>query len=95
MGHDPDEPGRALLTVIGERGDDAALTRAVSVCEAALEEFTRERAPSQWAMTQMNLGTAAQSAWRTRGRRGASGRSSSSVGCVSDSRRVYLADRGG
>ena len=43
---------------MGERGDDAALTRAVSVCEAALEEFTRERAPSQWAMTQMNLGGA-------------------------------------
>ena len=42
----------------GERGDDAALSRAVSVFEAALEEFTRERAPTQWAMTQMNLGVA-------------------------------------
>ena len=30
----------------------------MSVFEAALEEFTRESAPTQWAMTQMNLGVA-------------------------------------
>ena len=49
--------GLALLR-LGERGDDAALVRAVSALEAALEEFTRERAPTQWALTQMNLGVA-------------------------------------
>src|SRR5271156_6891228 len=32
----------------------ARLEEAVAACRAALEEFTRERAPLQWAMTQNN-----------------------------------------
>jgi Asp-tRNA(Asn)/Glu-tRNA(Gln) amidotransferase A subunit family amidase len=46
------------LRVLGERGDDDALRRAVAAYEAALEERTRERAPLDWATTQSNLGTA-------------------------------------
>jgi hypothetical protein len=46
----------AALQVLGERGDDGALHRAVAAYEAALEEYTRERAPLAWAMMQNNLG---------------------------------------
>jgi hypothetical protein len=42
--------------VLGERGDNAALDRAVDASEAALLERTRERAPLDWAITQNNLG---------------------------------------
>lgn len=43
--------GAALLT-LGERGDDAALREAIATYRAALEEWTRERVPLDWAMTQ-------------------------------------------
>jgi hypothetical protein len=46
------------LKLLGERGDDEALRRAVSVYENALLEFTRERAPLAWTTTQNNLGAA-------------------------------------
>ncbi|MCP4304285.1 MAG: tetratricopeptide repeat protein [bacterium] len=41
-----------------EKGDTAALLVAVAAYRAALVEMTRERAPLQWAATQMNLGNA-------------------------------------
>lgn len=46
------------LTTLGKRGDDAALARAVTAYEAALDVQTREAAPMQWAMTQNNLANA-------------------------------------
>ena len=47
--------GKALR-VLGERGDDDALLRAVDTCQAALQELTRESAPRTWAAIQSNLG---------------------------------------
>jgi hypothetical protein len=46
----------------GETVNDSATTahleNAVMAFRAALQEYTRERAPLQWAATQTNLGTA-------------------------------------
>jgi tetratricopeptide (TPR) repeat protein len=41
-----------------QRGDNTALLVAVDTYRAALEEWTRERVPLDWAMTQNNLGNA-------------------------------------
>jgi Tetratricopeptide repeat len=57
------------LTILGERGDEGALRRAVAAFEVALEELTRERTPLAWAQTQTNLGNAL----RALGRRGDEG----------------------
>jgi tetratricopeptide (TPR) repeat protein len=62
---DADQRGAALgtlgnaLRTLGEReaGTDR-LEAAVSAYRAALQEFTRDRVPMQWALTQMNLGNA-------------------------------------
>ena len=44
---------------LGERESGTArLEEAVAAYRAALEEWTRERVPSDWAMTQNNLGEA-------------------------------------
>jgi tetratricopeptide (TPR) repeat protein len=49
------------LRVLGEReAGTARLEEAVAAFRAALQEWTRERVPLQWAMTQMNLGAALQ-----------------------------------
>ena len=62
---EPDEKGRFLFAEANalkqqgdERGDNAALTKAISVYQLALQERTRERVPLDWAMTEMNLGIA-------------------------------------
>ena len=53
--------GLALAT-LGERvSGTARLDEAVAAYRAALEEWTRERVPLQWAATQNNLGGALQS----------------------------------
>ncbi|NJO38534.1 MAG: tetratricopeptide repeat protein, partial [Rhizobiales bacterium] len=41
-----------------EFGDNPALAEAIAVYRAILEEYTRERVPLDWAMTQNNLGNA-------------------------------------
>ncbi|MFL5284700.1 MAG: hypothetical protein ACJ8AW_27875 [Rhodopila sp.] len=41
-----------------DHGDNQALTTAITDCRAALEENTRERAPLEWARTQLDLGVA-------------------------------------
>jgi len=47
------------LTALGERESGTArLKEAVSAYRAALQEWTRERVPLQWATTQNNLGLA-------------------------------------
>ena len=58
MGGDPEQP-RFRTPVLGqqERGT-VRLEQAVAACRAALEEFTYDRVPRDWAMTQMNLGGA-------------------------------------
>jgi tetratricopeptide (TPR) repeat protein len=49
--------GNALAS-LGERENSTTrLEQAVAAYQAALEEWTRERVPLQWAMTQNNLGT--------------------------------------
>lgn len=40
------------------QGDNAALLVAIAAYRAALEEWTRERVPLDWAVTQNNLGSA-------------------------------------
>ena len=61
---DADERGTALnnlgaaLSALGERESGTArLEEAVAAYRAVLEEYTRERVPLDWAMTQNNLGT--------------------------------------
>ena len=50
-----------LLTNQGEeRGDNAALVRAIDLYREALSQVSRSEVPSDWATTQMNLGTALQ-----------------------------------
>jgi tetratricopeptide (TPR) repeat protein len=63
----PDERGAAgnelgsALRTLGERESGTErLDQAVTAYTEALKEYTRERAPLDWAMTQMNLGTALQ-----------------------------------
>ena len=41
-----------------DHGDNQALTTAITDCRAALEENTRERAPLEWARTQLDLAVA-------------------------------------
>ena len=48
----------SALRILGERGDDDALAKAVTAYENALLERTRERAPLDWAATLNNLGNA-------------------------------------
>lgn len=50
--------GSALTQIGDERGDDAALCDAITAFHAVLKEFSRERVPLDWAMTQINLGNA-------------------------------------
>ncbi len=65
VARDADQRGAALnwlgnaLQTLGERESGTArLEEAVAACRAALEEYTRERVPLQWAATQNNLGNA-------------------------------------
>jgi len=41
-----------------QKGDNTALLIAIATYQDSLEEYTRERAPLDWAMTQNNLGNA-------------------------------------
>ena len=61
MGDDAGESvnlGNALQTLGGRESGTARLEEAAAAYRAALEEFTRERVPLDWATTQMNLGNA-------------------------------------
>jgi tetratricopeptide (TPR) repeat protein len=57
--------GDALQTLGDQRGDAAAIQKAVDAYREALKEYTRERVPLDWAMTQNNLGNAL-TAWGVR-----------------------------
>ena len=50
--------GNALQTLGERESGTARLEEAVAAYRLALEEWTRERVPLDWAMTQMNLGNA-------------------------------------
>jgi Tetratricopeptide repeat len=50
--------GNALQALGEHESGTARLEEAVAAYRAALEEWTRERVPLDWAMTQNNLGTA-------------------------------------
>ena len=68
-----DRQANALWRQGDERGDNPALRSSIEIYRRALEERTRDRVPLDWARTQMNLGTALESAWRARERDGAAG----------------------
>ncbi|HEV3178262.1 MAG TPA: tetratricopeptide repeat protein, partial [Stellaceae bacterium] len=64
IGH-PDDKGRFLVAKADalqrqgdERGDNPSLEKAIAAYHAGLVEYTRDRAPLDWAATQHNLGTA-------------------------------------
>jgi predicted LPLAT superfamily acyltransferase len=48
--------GNALWTLGARESGTQHLTEAVAAYRAALEEYTRERVPLDWATTQNNLG---------------------------------------
>jgi tetratricopeptide (TPR) repeat protein len=48
----------AQATFGDQKGDNRSLKEAVTAYDEALKEWTRERAPLKWAMTQNNLGSA-------------------------------------
>lgn len=50
--------GTALLSLGERESGTARLEEAVAAYRAALQEYTRERVPLDWAMTQHNLGNA-------------------------------------
>ena len=50
--------GNALKTLGERESGTARLEEAVAAYRAALEEWTRERVPLEWATTQNNLGNA-------------------------------------
>jgi hypothetical protein len=50
--------GVALTTVGEQSGNNAALMEAVRRYHSALNSYSRNRVPLDWAMTQNNLGTA-------------------------------------
>ena len=53
-------------------GDNAALIKCIAIWnELSHQEYPRAQTPSEWALTQMNLGLALKSEGRARGRRGA------------------------
>jgi len=52
--------GGALLRLGERESGTARLEEAVAAYRAALQEYTRERVPLQWAITQNNLGNALQ-----------------------------------
>jgi len=58
MGDDAVQPWRALVRLGERESGTARLEEGVTAFRAALEEYTRERVPLQWAMTQSNLGNA-------------------------------------
>ena len=98
LGDDAEQPRQRALRGLGERESGTArLEEAVAAYRAALEEWTRERVPLDWATTQNNLGNAlrrwasgraGRRGWRRRSRpiarRWRKGRAS---GCRSTGRR--------
>jgi tetratricopeptide (TPR) repeat protein len=52
------EKAGAYSEIGDQKGDNAALLVAIATYREALKEFTRERDPLNWAMTQNNLGNA-------------------------------------
>src|SRR5271166_5278947 len=58
LGDDADESRQCARDARGAGKRHGAAEEAVAAYRAALEEWTRERVPLDWAMTQMNLGTA-------------------------------------
>ena len=58
MGRDVNNLGNALCKLGGRESGSARLEDAVAAYRAALLEWTRDRVPLQWAMTQNNLGIA-------------------------------------
>src|SRR5262249_1223054 len=50
--------GNVAATLGEQSGEETWLVKAVAAYRAALKEYTRERVPLDWAMTQNNLGNA-------------------------------------
>jgi tetratricopeptide (TPR) repeat protein len=60
VGFDQNKLGNALGILGARERGTARLEEAVTAFREALQEYTRERAPLDWAMTQNNLGNALQ-----------------------------------
>src|SRR5271166_4147801 len=58
LGEDADESRQWAQNAWERETGTARLDEAVAAYRAALGEWTRERVPLDWAMTQMNLGNA-------------------------------------
>ncbi len=78
------------LCVLGDRGDDEALRRAVATFEDVLVECTRELAPLAWAMTQNNLGLVL---WRLGERESGTARLEEAVAAFRAALEEYRRDR--
>ena len=58
LGGDHGNLGNALKALGGRESGTARLKEAVTAYRETLHEYTRARAPLEWARTQMNLGVA-------------------------------------
>jgi tetratricopeptide (TPR) repeat protein len=58
MGRDTEQPRLGDSNAGGRESGTSHLEEAIAAYRAALEEYRRERAPLEWAMTQNNLGNA-------------------------------------
>ncbi len=61
LGRDPEQPRHRAQTLGERESGTARLEEAVAAYRAALEVSTRDAMPTDWAMTQNNLGTVLQS----------------------------------
>ena len=63
MGDDPEQSGERARALGERESGTAQLEEAVAAYRLALEEWTRDRVPLDWAMTQNNLGNALACPW--------------------------------
>ena len=82
--------GNALQTLGERENDPARLEQAVAAYHAALEEYSRDRAPHQWALTQNNLGSALQTLGK---RESDTGRLEEAVAAYRAALEEYIRDR--
>jgi tetratricopeptide (TPR) repeat protein len=81
----------SALWCLGDRESGTAkLEEAVTAYREALEEWTRERAPLQWAMTQNNLGNAL---WRLGEREGGTAKLEEAVTAYREALKEWTRER--
>jgi tetratricopeptide (TPR) repeat protein len=95
--HQPRQTGEfscatdTALEALGERESGTGkLEEAVGAFRAALKEYTRERVPLNWAVTQMNLGAALE---RLGERESGTGKLEEAVAAFREALKEYTRDR--